>query len=633
MRLTRSICPTLLTLIATAAGGAAQAPAPSAEWATPTRVTHPGRVLDAAGKPVPNAEVVFASADSGHRLVERDVVRATTGKSGRFRVRLWPTRPYRCWASACPDGGDDSATLISDLVDRTYPSTEIRFPDVPRKAATEFRLAKGQYEPWAKHAPLAIELILIGCGRIFAANLDEHGAVAIPPLPGRQLVASVFANGRIVDQARVERKPAEPPAPSGLSMDLEPPFLVRAKVHDIADEGIVGATIERIVGSYPRGNGPFPGNQTARRLPIAKTDDAGFAEWLIAATGDPFEGSDRYPLVTFVAVAPDYQESIAGFGRKPFTGEISLGTEFEAPKTLPIGMIARAPIVGQLPSPTEHPQGRVFLRGYHRVKGDRNSSYAVSDQRELARADGRNGTFLPPSTKFSRHLLHLTNVVPKVPANGAFRRAVVARPLQIPDPTTESGFDVGLANVEALRLQIIDSKSGPAMGAQVICMPLGADGPDAAQVTPAETDNVGRVVFPVIPGRWLVVAIQGGDLAYRAIDIRANHPAEELRLEPMERARLRVVDDEGKPVAGVTFMASGGSWGGGRNDVEQAMNSLSYHLATWSLRRARTDEDGRAEIPFWPNENMRIKYRTHIDGIRGVERQLEAEEEWVEING
>lgn len=590
--------------------------------AEPVRVTHPGRVLDANGQGVAGAEVTFFAQDADGVALLTDVVRVTTRKNGRFRAQLWPTRPYSAWATRALEDGTQVAT---ELVERAYPMTELQFPEPgSRQPAREAGSVKG-FEPWLELGAVRLEFTFAGVpGVLDRTAVAADGSFTLPALPtGGRLEVDAFVDDGLVYRGSMSRRGDQ-------VVDLPPPQRVEAFVHDFADAPVSDAEIHRLEGTWRGQRGPLPAGQLVRRYPVARTGADGKANFYVAGTKHPREGVSGRPLV-FVARKVGYREGVAGFGSKPFRARKQL-EEVAPTDPLPFGLLIQEPVLGTYRG---EPLGDRFigLTGNFSAPYRENSYYGIGDESPLPfDAKGRL-VHVPANEQHRTRSLRIADVLPPVAADSPFRRAVVKRPLVLGDPTQLGEFELDLTAVQSLALQVVDLTGGPAMGAAVACVPLANSNIDIADVPRVETDAVGRAVFAVVPGKWLLLVIGEDGYYQREIVIEAGIAPEPLAidLEPLPLARYRVVDGDGEPIAGATFDSSGGSWGGGSSPADSVMSDVCYYLASWQIDRAVTDSNGCAEIPFLPNKHVRVDFRVRHGRTRSSEFRITESEDYFDI--
>ena len=163
----------------------------------------------------------------------------------------------------------------------------------------------------------------------------------------------------------------------------------------------------------------------------------------------------------------------------------------------------------------------------------------------------------------------------------------------------------------ALRLQLLDGSSGPAIGAHVLCTP--EDGNaflDPAYGMRAQTDRSGRLVLPLTAGRWCVLAVLDDAWGHLVVDVVHGLAPQSLQLQPLDRMPVRVVDGQGAPLANVRFTSDGASWRGGGSPQEELLRNVAWGITRWSLQRKASDANGHADLFFLAARNMQTNLTT-----------------------
>ncbi|MCA8952089.1 MAG: carboxypeptidase regulatory-like domain-containing protein [Planctomycetes bacterium] len=593
---------------------AAQSPAP-------TRVAHPGRVLDAAGAPVAGAEVVFANRDPGDGLLAADVVRVATGPDGRFRAELLPTRPYVVWAVAEVDG----EVRVTPLARRGSPATELRIDELATVAVRSGRLDGAA--AWTDLGGLGVQFVV--AGRFALAepvSVAADGSFALPILPPTKIAVLVFAGDRLVHSADVTLE-SEP------VVELPPPSRIRAKVVDVSAAArlpVAGARLFRTVGAFGVQLGPLPPRQFVHRFPIGESDAQGEAELLFAHAGEPLVGKG-YPVLAFAAVKPGYSDALSGVVEQPFANDRMLGAEPGADL-----LVFRTTPLAKDEQPTRivgagRPR-RVVVDGAHSAPTGDHMYYQVRDRIGLELLpDGAVPPYAAPPG-FRVEALRVPGVLPELAADDPFRRVSVPRTLLLPCDAALGGTRVALDAVVPVRLLLVDTDGGPAADADVLCVPQSGDGflpIEGAEV--AAADLGGRVVLPATVGDWLVVAFVRDQFVAQKIEVRGDLPVQTLRLEPLAHCRLRFVDGAGQPLAGVRLRAGGSAWGSSNEPTEQFLLLLANSIAAWHLSQAVSDADGRVDVPFLAVADFEAKFVGRHRGRQSEKQQLRDYDEPVDV--
>lgn len=551
----------------------------------PVRRAHPGRVVDHAGEPVAGAEVTFVSGTLVHGTPEH-VVKAETRANGRFRVELLPTRCYRAWAIAPAGTLLDDVPAATPVVELGVPMTELRFDATPQQART--RLGVDGFETWRELGDIRVDVLVEGARAVVgSATVDEQGELTLPPLPDLDLELHVHVGGRFVLGLSSVR--------SGGDTNVPPPQRLRARVVDAAGAPVPGATIRRLWSFWRWGTGPFPEVVNARRFAIAETDEQGRAELLFAYEQHPFDGErDHWPPLAFVASAPGFGEGISGFTETVVCNERDVSEQIEE-RTLPFVLTEQRSIEVEL-VPAETGTA-LFWTGAHGLRCDENSYTSAVDAAVCAPLVAGAAEVVRWPTTTSEPRLFVAGVVPRLDDADPFRSSATPLPVELVGFRPGEDLRVELAGIAALRVQLLDRRGGPAMGARLACVSLEA-GVDEPFAWPVQTDPAGRAVLPLLPGRWLLIAQRGDAWVLRDLAVDVGDPVLELQLEQMPMARFRVVDADGEPVAGAQISSSGASWGGVGDPVVSVLQEFGHTFASRALRGLSSDADGNLDVPL-----------------------------------
>ena len=578
------------------------------------RVLHPGRVLGAEGAPVAGAEVTLVTAEGfGFGLVG-DVVRVTADDGGRFRARLLPTRRYRAWAMT-PAAGDQPAS-VSEMVELTYPMTTVRFDD-PQPACTRVKI--DGLAPWRELGEVRVEALFSGVAAVVAPQvLTDTDELELPALPFEYAMLELlfFVDGELVHAAEDAL---------GEELSLPAPQLVRGLATDAAGQPLAGVAIERVVTRYSRTPGPFPVGRMVRRFRVATTGDDGRAEWYMAGDSDPF-GESRRPKATFAAGKRGYRDAIAGFTVVAFAGGQVLDVDAED-RTLPFRLQAAEPVRGVLRG--FGPDARVLTGGYMDLVHGKRTYEQSNDLREVVVGADGAVHLAPPASSVQDWRVLLTDVVPPLAEDDPFRRAATPRPMWLAGERFATSFTLDRAEVVALRLQVLDQTGGPAMGAFVACLSLASDEEDPRAV-PIRADASGRVVLPVLPGKWFVLAVHDGHWSKRELDVKPACDVVELALERMPVMRLRAVDADGEPVAGARLGGNGATWTSAGSRAEIILTEFGSEISDWVGSSVRSDANGHFDLPFAPTDDLNLeaslrcgKRKSHNFGLVESEERID----------
>lgn len=570
------------------------------------REPHLVDVVDAAGEPVAGAEVTLYCSDGLEAGGSEDIVRQRTDARGRALVQLQPAGQYFAFAVRAQADGHQATAVVP----RASTTTELRFAGDSRLAVERLQITG--LAPWRAHGPLRIECVVDGIrGLIPPAAVGDDDSVPLPPLPFGAVFARLFAGDRLVHQDL-----------TGMTWRLPPPHAVRVQVRGTDGKPIAGAQIERLVLRWAWSRGLLPQQPAGNRVAVGTSAADGTATVLVAAPQDPFDGVRSHPGIPLVASKPGFRESWSGFLEVPFCDLV------QASKTKLGGVLtftlAPEPAASLRVVADGRPPAGLLLRAWQQV-----FATALHETVWLPVAD--DGSCRPPALASGSRPLAV--VVPAVlPPSGEgepFRRLTVPRPLVL-SPEVLQGDALDLRQVVALRLSIVDAERGPAHGAEVVCTPLGAGGAVAASAAMrAVADGSGRVVLPVMPGPWLVVALLDAQWVRVRIDVGRESLVQELRLAAMPRMAVRVAHVNGKPVAGAQF-TSVGAIGTAQIGAEETF-LLELVTGARLLAGTTTDAEGLARVPLLPVAGVRITFRAVTSGQRSGQVEWKEQDEVQEI--
>lgn len=588
------------------------------EVATESRRTHLGRVLGPDKELVAGASVTFLSGGDGLGSGP-DVVRAVARDNGRFRVALLRGRDYRAYAIAPAGTLLETAPVASQLSELGVPVTELRFAADAVVAPNQTFRIRG-LEPWRDLGEMRVQAWLNGCRlELEAEVVGADGAVAMPPLPMAELDVYIFVRGRMVHASRGVR---------GLVMPK--PFVVRGRVVDADGRAIAGASIHRVYNSQAQ-RGALPARDDVRRLEVAKTDEDGRAEWLLAAYQDPFVGPSGMSARTFVASAAGFRGCVAGF-TKAVLCDHEIITDRVQDRTLPFVLERAEPV--QISFDQGMRATGVSWAVHYDMRHDENSYITHYDVGlgDIISAGG--ATIMPWPRGAKEPRVFLLGVTPRLAPDHPFARAIAPWPMELPLADSE-GARIAAPPVVPVCVRVVNAAGGPASGVDVglFSLDLGINEPFAV---PAATDAAGRLVLPASPGRYLLVVLGRREWVHHEFQVAPAMDPLELRLAPMAQMRLRVVDVDGRPLAGVRVGSNGSSSRSVSDPLESVLKEIakSYHGRYFS--GFESDQNGRIALPFIPvaSRNVSFRLRTFRHGdptLTSMRYSLTENEDFVEV--
>ncbi len=570
-------------------GGELTAQGPAA--AEPRRA-HLGRVLGPDGAPVAGASVTFLSRDNGLGS-GADVVRAVARDNGRFRAALLRGRDYRAYAVAPAGTLLEAAPVVSALSELGVPVTELRFAADDVAAPPETFVVRG-LEPWRELGEVRLQLWIDGCPLAMEDEVvGPSGSVRLPPLPQAEMQAFVFVRGQLVHAEDY-----------GSGFRMPAPFVVRGRVVDADGAAVAGASIHRVYSSWTQ-RGALPSRGLVRRFEVAKTDQDGRAEWLLAAYEDPFvEKQNNLPPRTFVASAAGFRGCVAGFTKEVLCDH-EIITDRVEDRTLPFVLERAEPVqvsFGQGVSVT----GISWSAHYHMHHDE--ASYATHHDVGVAGVVSEDGATITPWPKGAEEpRVFLLGVTPRLAPEHPFARVVAPWPMEVP-LAAPAGARAATPPVVPVCVRVVDASGGPASELDVglFSMERGLDEPFAI---PAATDAGGRLVLPASPGRYLLVVLGRSEWLRHEFEVAPAMDPLELRLGPMPQMRLRVVDIAGLPLEGVGVGSSGAGSRSTRDPLQSVLQEVAQSFHGRYFSRIESDRDGRLVLPFIAAAGRSVSFR------------------------
>lgn len=563
-----------------------------------------GRVVDAAGAPVVGAEVVFASSPPlvDETFSPAEVVRATSDADGRYRAGLRTGRSYTGWAvgPAAQGGGTCSeyreGVLAGEIVEFAL-GQPVDGPLLHVDGLDE--LGDGgpfvlQLRAGGRHSP------------VWTLPIASDGSVEVPRLPPGGVASILDARGAVRVGVAIRNRD---------HVGVPPARRIRCIVRDENGQPIAGALVGLVA------------TATNARAPEPFGDVGAFDRFLAA----PPTGADgrtelvaHDPAQALLATAAGRVGTLTGRvgGHWVQDGQFRFGDpQKEAP--LPdefVFVLPRAePLRGRLHR-GEQPVVGIGVLAVHRVAvaGAMPSGVVVSSsvccpQTTATAADG-GFTFASPPGPFGG----VRFAFAPLPGDDAL---LVLRPRQ---QRPEAPLDIDLATWPVTALQLLDTTGGPPAAARCVVWPADSSADDEPIVVP--TDRAGRARLRLEPGEWLLFATDGAGAALEVLTVAARGSAapRSFALEPLPKRAGRVLDGEGKPVAGVRFRFAGSRSEREPQDAPPLERELRRHcraIADGLAQAVRSDADGRFVLRFVEVPGVKV-----LGGVEGSTEVVTLEE-------
>lgn len=561
-----------------------------------------GTVVDADGKPVAHATVRLAFVPLGAEHLEaRDHPQATADERGRFRVDVLPCTSYRLWATG---PRDEQGNYLASGLTQANTGQLVALQATVRHPARRL-LVRGA-EAWPGLLPLRVR-VLPDCVELpeLTFPLPAEGHVALPPLPDAFTTVEVLTRDGDVLYAQQLK------TTGNLTVGIPKPCTIPLHVVDEKGAPVAGATVRsRAMGGSPEGSGLLPGGPARSRWrPLGTTDADGALSAEVPCDRDPF-APNTWPNLFFLAHKAGFAGSVSGIGQEPFCDGVQVKGEKDlAPKGLRFTLRRTPPLRARfLAGPQPLAATRVAVRAEFRITTADGNGWINEELvwQPTTDAEGRiEIADLPPNchevtfvVAANAGALGLTEAVRKECPQHPVMLHRLAEP-----PATEVVVD--LAQCKPLHLRLLDEGKAPARDARILLISRATgDGIDAwaPQVVP---NGSGHATVLLQPGDWALFARDRTGFAFLKVDGQQEQEAL-LPFEPMPSMRGKVVDQEGRPVAGarmhgvsMSVMGMGGR--------QPELDALAQHLSWTWIQATRTGADGAFDCRLLSLPNMRFQ--------------------------
>ncbi|MDP6424863.1 MAG: carboxypeptidase-like regulatory domain-containing protein [Planctomycetota bacterium] len=292
---------TLLTL-ASAPQALQQAPRPLER-----RAGVHGTVLDPNKKPVSGAEVwlLHRPMPWTERAGHFDMVRARSGRNGKFKAQLLTGRPYAAWAAWGLVKGTGPVTTV---VDNVVAGDRVTLTAPRMKFGTRVEM-KGLAQ-WQAYAPLEFRLrpmIATMWTRPFKLNKNSIGTLPVVPMGTTGDIEILASDGSLIGCL-----PTFLSSRSGMLREIEvpPPSTIALAIFSAkTEQAIEGAVVQRRAWSRP-GN-TYPGRNWGM---AGRSNPEGSCKIRVMASRDPIQRPDEAEE-SWVVSAEGYADQMLGAHR------------------------------------------------------------------------------------------------------------------------------------------------------------------------------------------------------------------------------------------------------------------------------------------------------------------------------
>jgi hypothetical protein len=346
------------------------------------------------------------------------------------------------------------------------------------------------------------------------------------------------------------------------------PLSLTARVVDADGAPVAGAKVTVHDGST--------GSILAGMSALADADGRAVLLW--GGWNDPFEQAPQTMFVT--ATAAGFQEGASGWVcKQPFVGFETKKRHRRQVIVVPLTKVNATPR-GSVDPAFGGCRARVDVMGNVREAPGRHYFLPRTYEVTIAPDGAYELPQLPPSASTVR--IHL-------PPRDGRRTELLTTTAPVLPSAAPSDCDMVAG-------QVIDQAGGPASGAEVVL----AGHTWGTTVRVLVPDAAGRFDRILQRGRWTLLAMDATGWASRELDGAIEEPLA-MRLEAKPQRRVRVVDGEGRGVAGASFEPGDFPYGfSGRTGLDSLLVDLGWNTFADHIRRARTDERGEATLYFLP---------------------------------
>jgi hypothetical protein len=493
------------------------------------RRAHPGRVVDAAGKPVAGADVLLLTAPIlASQFGGGDTVRATTDKNGRFAAKLLGGARYMAFA------GNDQA-VSGTAVD----VTPGRMTVVPlRRAIKATHLTLRGLDAWGERTPVRVRFGAWGADWMEPVPIVD-GRVVLPPVYVPALrVQLLDAAGDTLMIAEMLREPV---------LNVPPPQDVHIEVFDTAGKPVAGAVIKRHYEWNAAGMKAWsPLLELGQWLPCGTTDADGKLHLRIASRRDVFGKKWKRLLL---AGREGERVGFTGIeGPRWFDGP-AVSYRDRKQRIMRIVLKDGVRLTGKITPETTQPR-RVLVRLHTRVG------------KPFGRGNGRwkflravmdvapDGTFAsdvwPTESIIYRWMVSPPPI--ELAKDDPFYRLAGKEPMTVPNEGHELKLDAGDVRTQRMHVRAVSGDPGPDV--RWWTMPLAGNATYFGRgLSGSCGDPGGRLALPLTKGEWVIALLSDEGFATHHVVVGDEElKTVDLQLTPLARMELQAQGVDGKPL-------------------------------------------------------------------------------------
>lgn len=571
-----------------------------------------GRALDQHDRPVAGATVTLVRCEVGAAgLVDADVVTASSDASGWFKAPLLLGALYDGWVIGPErDGGASISRPMRMLAaGGTY---ELRCETAAARQQVQLQGAAA----WP--GPLRCELFAdeaTPCPQPLA--LDADGKATLPWLPRTRHALAVY----LPDGGLLQWCSFGDDAGDATELTLAPPVAVPVLALDEQGAPVAGVLVWQRVAQVMRPTpfDVFGVSQHSLWRPLGTTAADGRLVVQLPLARDPLVPGSK-PQLVLRASKTGCADSHSGWMGSAFRDGLRLADDAEV-KQVEFVMHPADPAKGQLLAAPGQPIAGAHIRLTAISKVARDNGWSHLPRTFDVATDAQGFYAVPqlPPDAYDFEILIATPTALRQPLADA--RAPV-RPALSPLLAPLSGHAATLPVIDLqqtieLELRVLDATKGPARGACVAMYPIEAQQhyiPGAVHPIIA-VDPAGRADLRLAPGRWMICALGRAGFCYYVIETDSLESPLAIELQPFATMHCRIVDADGKPIAGALATRFGNRPHRGNNSPERdLLDRLRGSIDAYALALEGSAADGSLTVQVMADDADLGSVRITRDG-------------------
>ena len=564
------------------------------------RRAHPGRVVDAAGKPVVGANVLLLFAPVlASQFGGGDTVRAMTDKDGRFVAKLLGGARYMAFA-----GNDQAVSRRAvDVVPGRMTELALQQPIEATHLTFE------GLEAWGERSPVRARFGAWGADWLQPVPIVDRRAVMPPVARGALRVQLLDAAGdtlMIVEELR------------GPVYTVPAPQDVHIEVVDSVGKPVPGAVVKRHYEWNAAGMKVWsPLLELGQWLPCGTTGADGKLHLRMASRRDVF-GKKWTRLL--LAGREGERVGFAGIEESRWYHGPAVTNRERQRRTIRIVLEDGVRLAGKITSQTSQSR-RVVARLHTRIgkpfgRGEGRWKYlrAVID----VAAGGRFESDVWPI-----HMIVYSWMVSPPPVElseaDPFFRLAGKEPMIVPNDTYQMNLDA--KDVRTLRMHVRGVSGNPGPDVRWWTLPLKGNATYFNRALSGSCgDPGGRLALPLTKGEWVIALMSDEGYATHHVVVGDEQlEIVDLQLTPLARMVLQAEGGDGMPIPDVRVFGSDMNVKKFDDPVPQLIASWKLQVTERLLRAARGDAQGRLVLRYLDIQDRQMS--TLLHGSRNDRRQ------------